>query len=132
MIPDPFIRDGGGADALVEGYYALRSARGLRSDVPVRIWFGAPLDTETGEELDRSPRWQIMVGGHLLETEPLRFAGIRIDEITAIWPACARCTITEDEYRFLIARGRWAAEHDPNDALAAYGRRIDPMTVTLP
>jgi len=59
MIPDPHIRERGGADPLIEGYYLIRLDRARRVSVPVRVWYGPPNDPETGEPLDRSHRWQI-------------------------------------------------------------------------
>lgn len=132
MIPNPFIRDQGGADPLVEGHYLLQSSRGQRVDVPVRVWFGAPLDEETGEELDRSPRWQIQIGFQLLEEEPMRVGGMWFNELTDVWPTCMRWPIEEAEYRYRLERAAWAADYDPNDAHGQIGGRIDPMTCTLP
>lgn len=129
MIPKPFIRERDGADALVEGSYLIRRAG--RVDVPVRVWFGAPLD-ETGQELDRSPRWQVQVGFQLLEQEPVVVGGIRIVNLDDIWPACARLPIDKDEWKHRLERAEWAAEYDPDDAHAEIGGRVDPMTARLP
>jgi hypothetical protein len=68
-----------------EGYYRFR----LRSGSVfggVRIWYGAPLDPVTGEELDRSWRWQALFNG-----EPI--------DLDRVWPTCAGDPITEDEYQ---------------------------------
>jgi hypothetical protein len=129
MIPDPFVPERTGADPLIEGYYLMRRAG--RVDVPVRIWFGPPADPETGEELDRSPRWQIQVGFQLLDEEPMRIGGIWIEDLTDIWPACAKVTVDEAEWRYRLERAEWAGNYDPNDALGELGGRIDPMTCTL-
>ena len=129
MIPFPFIRERTGADPLIEGFYLIR--RSGRVAVPVKIWFGAPLD-EDGEELDRSHRWQIQVGFALLDEEPMRIGGVRIEHLDDLWPACAREPVDEAEWRFLLDRAAWASEYDENDALGHMGEKIDPMTVTLP
>jgi hypothetical protein len=120
-----------GADALVEGYYLLKRRRAQRVDMPVRIWFGAPLD-ENGDELDRSPRWQVMIAGTLLGEEPFWIGGLNIECLADLWPACAAEPIDLNEYEFRMARAEWAAEHDPLDPFGTPGGRIDPMTAPLP
>src|SRR3546814_11112653 len=62
VMADRFTRDQGGTAPLVEGFYLLNLNRARRVSIPVRIWFGPPLDPETREEMDRAPRWQIQVG----------------------------------------------------------------------
>lgn len=131
MIEEPFLRDQGGADALVEGYYLLQRRRARRVEIPFRIWFGAPRDPETGEELDRSHRWQVEIAGELFD-EPLTFGPIKFSELGDFWPAIAVEPITADEYRFRIERAAWSRVHDPDDALATPGGRINAMTATLP
>src|SRR3546814_16998233 len=59
VIADRFTRDQGGTAPLVEGFYLLNLNRARRVSIPVRIWFGPPLDPETREEMERAPRWQI-------------------------------------------------------------------------
>ena len=132
MIPDPFIRERSGADPLIEGYYLLSLARAGRVSIPVRVWFGPPRDPETLEELDRSHRWQIQVGFRLLEDEPLVIGGIRISDITDVWPRVARDPIDEVDWRYRLARAEWAVDHDENDPFSQLGGRIDPMTCSLP
>lgn len=132
MIPDPFLFERHGADALAAGFYLLQSTRGTRVDIPVRVWFGAPEDPETGEELDRSPRWQIKIGFQLLEDEPMRIGAIWFNDITDVWPTCARRPIDEVEYRYRLERASWAGQYDPEDAHGQIGGLIDPMTCRLP
>lgn len=132
MIPDPFIRERTGADPLVEGFYLIQSSRGRRVDVPIRVWFGQPEDPETGEIMDRSPRWQIEIGRQLLEDEPMRIGALWIGDITDIWPTCMRWPIDEAEYRYRIERASWASAFDPLDPHGEVGSRIDPMTCRLP
>jgi hypothetical protein len=132
MIPDPFVRDRCGADPLIEGFYLIQSSRGKRVDVPVHVWFGGPLDPETGEELDRSPRWQIQIGFQLLEEVPMRVGAVWINDITDVWPMCMRWPIEEAEYRYRLERASWAGNYDPMDPHGEIGGRIDPMTCRLP
>ena len=81
----------------------------------VRIWFGAPHDPVTGEEMDRSHRWQAEFLGEYIEFD-------------ACWPQCAGEPITEAEYRALMNRRDWAAEHAPRSAYANPRRRYDPLS----
>lgn len=131
MIDDPFRRVQDGADALVEGYYLIQRRRARRVDIPVRVWFGAPRDPDTGEELDRSPRWQITLAGAAFD-EPLTLGGITFSAVTDFWPACALEPIDAADHDFRVERAAWAQQHDPDDALATPGGRIDPMTARLP
>ena len=132
MIPDPFIRERGGADPLVEGYYLLRLDRARRVSIPVRVWFGPPRDPDTLEELDRSHRWQIQVGYRLLEDEPLSIGGIRVDDITDVWPRVARDPIDEVDYRYRLERGEWAVQNAETAPFSQLGGVIAPMTCALP
>ncbi len=131
MIDEPFLREQDATDALVEGYYLVQRRRARRVDIPVRIWFGAPIDPDTGEEMDRSPRWQIEIAGEAFD-EPLTIGGVTFLAVSDFWPAIAREPIDEIEYRFRIERALWAQQHDPDDALANPGGRISAMSATLP
>lgn len=95
-------------DTPIEGYYRLRLARGAVWSA-VRIWHGPPLDPDTGEEMDRSWRWQATINGALVE-------------IDRVWPRCAADRIDQREHDYLI---RIQAVIDP-------GRRVDPLTAPLP
>ena len=125
------MREQGGADALVEGHYLVQRRRARRVDIPVRIWFGPPLDPETREEMDRSPRWQIEIAGTLFD-EPLTIGNVPFNDLSDFWPAIANEPITAQEYRFRLEMAAWAQTHDPDNALASPGGRISPMTATLP
>lgn len=85
----------------------------------VRIWFGPPHDPVTGEELDRSHRWQAEFDG-----QPVDF-----DDV---WPACAGSPISETDYRAYVARRAWAAENAPTSAFANPKRRYDPLSTNNP
>jgi hypothetical protein len=130
MVPDPFIRHPTGADALVEGYYLIQRRRSGRVDLPVKVWFGPPVD-EDGIEMDRSWRWQVRVGGLDLD-EPTRVGSLRINSLDDIWPACAVNPIDKAEYDYRIERAAWAAENDPDDPFGTDSGIIDPMTAPLP
>ena len=132
MIPDPFIHERGGADPLIEGYYLVALHMAGRVSIPVRVWFGAPVDAETGDELDRSPRWQIQIGFQLLEDEPLRIGGIWFRDLSDVWPTCQKNPIDAVDWQYRLARAEWATDNDEADSYSQLGGRIDPMTCTLP
>jgi len=132
MIPDPFIHARGGADPLIEGFYLIRMDRSRRVSVPVRVWYGPPTDPVTGEEFDRSPRWQIQVGFQRLEDQPIRVGPLRFDTLDDVWPRCAKDPIDEVDYRYRLERAEWAAGNDETDPYSQLGGRIDPMTCALP
>lgn len=75
----------------------------------IRIWHGPPADPVTGEELDRSYRWQAEVNGL-----PIAF--------DRVWPKNAGRQITLERYRLHCAKTQWAKEHSPDSAYA------DPRT----
>lgn len=85
----------------------------------VRIWFGAPLDPITREELDRGWRWQAEFDG-----EPI--------DLDRCWPDCIGEPISEAEYRAMCARKAWAAQNAPNSAYAQRSRRVDPLSLDNP
>lgn len=133
MIPDPFLRERSEADALVEGCFLLQRWRSARVPLPIRIWWGPPLDPDTGEEMDRSPRWQIAVGGVLLlDDQPVEISGATIVNLSDIWPQALSHPIERARYEYLIARADWAADYDVNDPYGSTSGRIDPMTASLP
>lgn len=98
-------------DVPTAGFYVVRLVKnGPR--VPVFIWHGAPMDPETGELLDRSPRWQALRGGKQID----------IDEV---WPSALKEPITEDEYDHLMAVKAWAERYAPHSPEANPTKPID-------
>jgi len=136
MIPDLYNPCQSGPDALVAGTY-LRRSRG-RVDIPVRIWFGPPQDPEDRDAvLDRSWRWQIEINGGLYgDPDNPVFVGDRpLLTLDGIWPEALKYPAEQadfDEYEYRVALADHAALHDPRDAFARTGGRIDPMQCTLP
>lgn len=102
----------------VAGFYRCRLGSGSVW-AGVYLWHGPPLDPVTGEELDRSWRWQAAWNG-----EPVPF--------DTVWPKCAADPITPAEYRRFIATQRWAREHAPDSSYAERGRRHDPLSTREP
>lgn len=104
-------------DLPVAGHYRFRMRSG-GALCGVRIWHGAPHDPVTGEELDRSPRWQALVND-----DPV--------EIERVWPRCAADPISDGEYRHYCRTQAWAQQHAPDSALADPRRKADPLTTPL-
>jgi hypothetical protein len=101
----------------VEGYYRAKLRSG-GAYVGVRIWNGPPRDPLTGEELDRSWRWQAEVNGEVVD----------IDDA---WPRLAHENITAADYAVHCRQQGWAREHAPDSALANPRRRHDPLTTSI-
>jgi hypothetical protein len=102
----------------VAGYYRMRLRNG-GAHVGVRIWYGPPRDPVTGEEMDRSWRWQA-----LRNEEPI--------DIDRVWPACAREVITEIEYNRLCSLIAWARRHAPESQIADPKKPNNPLKNPLP
>lgn len=114
VAPDGY---GVSADQPVPGYYRTR----LRSGgmfVGVRIWFGPPHDPVTGEEMDRSHRWQAEANGRYIDFD-------------RVWPGCASSPIDEAEYRHLASLQNWAVEHAPDSAVANPSKALNPLQTPL-
>lgn len=105
-------------DLPIAGFYRMRLRSGA-AFCGIRIWHGAPADPVTGEELDRSHRWQALANN----------APINLDRV---WPKCADDPINADEYRHLCAVHQWAKENAPDSPQANPMKRIDPLTAPLP
>jgi hypothetical protein len=101
----------------VPGYYRMKLRSGGVFGV-VRIWWGPPADPITGEELDRSYRWQAAFNGELIDLE-------------RAWPACARMPATERDYQLAIKRQGWAKQHAPQSAYADPRTPLNPLDAPL-
>lgn len=105
-------------DQPVAGFYRMRMRSG-GAFVGVRVWNGAPLDPVTGEELDRSHRWQATVNRN----------PVNLDRV---WPKCAADPVDEAEYQYLCTVHQWAKENAPDSPQANPMRRINPLTAPTP
>ena len=94
-------------DQPIAGHYRLQLAPGAPWS-PCRFWFGPPADPDTGELLDRSPRWQAEVRGEL-------WAG----NIVKLWQYACNHPIPEPTCRYMVAIARHATEHEPDMPEAA-------------
>lgn len=105
-------------DTPIAGFYRFRMRSGA-AFCGVRIWYGAPLDPVTGEELDRSLRWQAVVNEEYIDLD-------------RVWPKCAADPVNEAEYQYLCTVQAWAKQNAPDSPQANLNRRIDPLTAPLP
>jgi len=105
-------------DQPIAGFYRMKLVSGAVYS-GIRIWFGPPHDPETGDEMDRSHRWQAERNGNPIDLE-------------RAWPKCAADPIDEAEYRHLTATEAWGKAHAPTSPQANPSRRIDLLTAPLP
>jgi hypothetical protein len=85
----------------VAGHYLVKLRKG-GPPVALRLWWGPPLDPETGEPMDRAPRWNCMLNG----VQPV--------DVADYWPGCAKLPIS-------------AAEHDRIATLSKTQDRASPF-----
>ncbi len=84
----------------VAGYYEERHVEienGIKvreSWLPIKLWYGPPSDPVTGEELDRTWRWQALMDGQEIEWYE-------------VWPNGR--PISEAQYEMMLA-SEWAGE----------------------
>lgn len=95
--------------------------------VGVKTWHGAPLID--GEELDRSPRWQALVGteatGRMILTGdymPVEVDGVHLRNLSRI---------EEHEYDFLVAETGWTEVHAPHRPQANPHKPVDFNTLKV-
>lgn len=120
----------GGADDFAAGFY--RFERRGHVPVPVRAWFGPPADPNTGEQLERSWRWQFEFAGLALETYA-HHVGFEAESIlAAFWPASRDNTITRSEYEFLLDTAAWARANDPASPFSSARGKVDLLSASLP
>ena len=87
-------------DTPVAGCYRTRFVKG-GPPVALRIYYGLPLDPETGEEMDRSPRWLAQINGG------------RVDDAARFWPQCAADPISFADYLHISRRSATLDRDDP-------------------
>jgi hypothetical protein len=100
------------------GLYRMPLRRGgVR--VAVKIWYGAPLDPVTRDEMDRGHRWQA-----LANDDPVDFE--------RVWPVCAKEPIDQAEYDHLVRLARWSKQNAPDAPHANPRRPVNYLTAPLP
>ncbi|MES2289320.1 MAG: hypothetical protein V4530_06230 [Pseudomonadota bacterium] len=87
------VGEGFDPDTPIEGFYSTQLRFG-GVHVGIRIWYGPPNDPVTGEEMDRSWRWQALCNG-----EPI--------SLERVWPKCADRPIEKAEYDHFSALQSW-------------------------
>lgn len=106
------------AETPVAGFFRMR-LRGGGVFVGIQILYGPPSDPVTGEEMDRSHRWQARCNGRAIDLD-------------RVWPKCAGEPVTAQEYAYLTSLQDWADEHAPDSAIADPHRRIDLLDLHTP
>lgn len=111
--------EGYGVDAEnpTEGYYRTRLRMG-GIQVGIRIFYGPPCDPDTGEEMDRSHRWQAHCNGRYIEFD-------------RVWPKCAADPIDADEYEYLSSLQAWGEQHAPSGPQANPHKPIDMLSAPI-
>jgi len=87
-------------DVPVRGVYRTRFVKD-GPPVALLIWFGPPLDPETGEPMDRASKWFARINGG------------EVVEASRFWPGCARDPISFAQYRHIVDRSRTLDPGDP-------------------
>lgn len=101
----------------VAGFFRMKlNSRGVA--VGIRIWFGQPLDPVTGEEMDRSLRWQAQCNGRPIELD-------------RVWPQCAGQRIDAAEYAYLSSLQAWGEQHAPSSPEANPHKPVNWLTAPL-
>lgn len=101
----------------VAGFFRHR-LRGGAVAVGVRLWFGPPHDPVTGEELDRSWRWQAEANGREIAFE-------------RVWPQCTGQPIDAQEYAHLSSLQDWGEQHSPASPEANPHKAVNWLTAPL-
>lgn len=101
-------------------FYRVRYTRG-GAWCGLKVWFGPPVDPDTGDELDRSWRWQVEFNGRLSD-EPERWLLHFNHDGT---PVIAGNETTAADYRYLAELHSWATKYAPSDPYADPRKKID-------
>lgn len=125
-----FRRDSDAPDALREGRY--RWNRQGHVPLPVRVWYGPPVDREWPALLDRSPRWQVWIDGVPLDDYAERRRIEPHEALTRFWPKCAGSPLSAGDYRYLLAMARYARRHDGFSPFASRSGKVDLLSATIP
>lgn len=120
----------GGIDHFEAGYFVWERRGAV--PVPVRAWYGQPLDPVTGERLERSWRWQFEFGGMPLERFAAMYGTSEEVILTQFWPKSRDSKIERGRYDYLVDTGKWAREHDPYNPFADARGRVDLLSASIP
>jgi hypothetical protein len=125
-----FVRDAGDPDGFVEGDY-LHNRRGHVA-MPVRVWWGPPLDPENGGVMDRSPRWNVTIAGDSLIEDERQPDFVPIARLDDVWPRCRGGATDRGETAYRQARVEYARAADDLDPFGHPQGRLDLLTATIP
>lgn len=95
--------------------------------IPLRIWFGHPVDPVTGETLTERPAiWRAIMNGREL---PIERACIELMPDSwspgGVNPVVKGEQITQADYDHYVRLNRWAIDHAPNEPEATPREAID-------
>jgi hypothetical protein len=103
------------------GFFRLRLVKG-GPFVPARLWIGPPLDPETREPLDRSPRPMVQIA-HFPATD-------RPDRVDRVWLYGERISV--EAFEAMRLRAAWARLHQPDAPIANPLSPVDVSTMRPP
>jgi hypothetical protein len=98
----------------VAGFYRTRLRSGAHP-VGIKIWYGPPLDPDTGEEMDRGYRWQAYCNDSYIELD-------------RVWPNCGGDPIDQTEYAYLCDVQRWGEQNASSGPQANPYRPVNLLT----
>lgn len=101
----------------VAGFYRTKLRSGAHP-VGIYIWFGPPLDPDTGDEMDRGHRWQAHCNGKYIDLD-------------RVWPVCGGDPIDRAEYVHLTEVQRWGERNAPSSPQANPNQRINLLTAPI-
>ena len=100
--------------------------------MPVRVWFGPPVDPVSGDELDRSWRWQVELAGVVITPDDRVDPRSRIAQLDWVWPKALSEPIAPPENDYRRARIDYARRHDPRDPFGHRTGQVDWLDSTTP
>ncbi len=117
----------GFADGLIPGTYVLR--RRGHVDLAVQVSYGPPADLEHGGDMDRSPRWEITLAGHIMGDERGPKSIVKFEDV---WPRALGFDTPHAEAAYLQARRDHAIKHSPTDPFGHRRGKVDLLTAKVP
>lgn len=104
-------------------FYAVRLTKG-GPRCPLKYWWGLPADPVTGELLDRSPRWNVLLNGEFVDPDRVLIIRGGINDAKGYVDVKGE-EITETEYLYLLQVRDWATTYAPDAPEANPREKID-------